>query len=79
MSLFRRREPLRAGRAGEDGSAVTNDPEPTRPAWDASGIHGLHRVREWDVVTTVEAPTVVGDRAEFVAVSARELVVDRRP
>ena len=23
---------------------MTDDPEPTRPAWDASGIHGLHRV-----------------------------------
>jgi len=54
---------------------VTNRPGPTRPAWDESGIHGLHRVRAWDVVTMVEAPTVVGDRAEFVAVSTRELAV----
>ena len=36
-------------------------------------------MREWDVVTTVEAPTVDGDRAEFVAVSARRARGRRRP
>ena len=55
------------------------EPDPTRPAWDTTGIHGLHRVREWDVVTTVEAPLLSGERVEFVALSANELVVEEGP
>jgi hypothetical protein len=78
LSLFRKREPLHARLAREGGMAF-GEPEPTRPAWDASGIHGVHRVREWDVVTTVEAPGVTGERVQFVAVSANELVVEEGP
>ena len=48
----------------------------TRPAWDATGIHGIQRVREWDAVVTVEAPEVEGDRAAFVALPAGDLVVE---
>jgi hypothetical protein len=55
------------------------EPEPTRPAWDVSGIHGLHRVREWDVVTTVEAAGVTGERAKFVAISPSEVVIEEGP
>jgi len=50
--------------------------EPVRPSWDAAGIHGLHRMREWDTVTTVEAPGLTGDRSEFVALSRDEFVVE---
>jgi hypothetical protein len=54
------------------------DPEPDspRPPWDASGIHGNHRARQWDAVTTVESPDLPGDRVGFVALPGGELVVD---
>jgi hypothetical protein len=55
------------------------DEEPPSPAWDAAGIHGLHRVREWDVVTTVDAPEIKGERAAFVALSGDEIVVEDGP
>jgi hypothetical protein len=51
-------------------------PEPTRPSWDEPGIHGRHRSRQWDAVTTLEAPDLPGDRVEFVALSPDEIVVD---
>jgi hypothetical protein len=41
-----------------------------------AGIHGLHRLREWDTVVTVEAPPLRGDRAEFVALPDGSLVVE---
>ena len=53
--------------------------EPARPPWDASGVHGLHRVRQWDVVTTVDAPELLGERAEFVALSRDEFVIQEGP
>ncbi len=53
--------------------------EPKRPPWDAAGIHGLHRVREWDVVKMVDAPELTGERAEFVALSRDELVIESGP
>lgn len=49
---------------------------PTRPAWDEPGIHGRQRARQWDTVTTVEAPELEGDRVTFVSLSPSELVVD---
>ncbi len=52
------------------------DTDAARAPWDASGIHGLHRVREWDVVTMAEAPELEGERVEFVAISPEELVRD---
>ena len=77
MSHFRRREPLhvRLARAGgvelqEDGVAAP------RPPWDAAGIHGIQRAREWDAVVTFDAPDVAGDRAEFVALPDGSLVVE---
>jgi len=78
LSLFRRREPLHIRLAREGGIALGGE-EPVRPAWDTTGIHGLHRVSEWDVVTTVDAPDVTGDRAVFVALSKEELVVEEGP
>ena len=50
-----------------------------KPAWDASGIHGLHRAREWDGVVTVEAPELKGNRASFVALPDGDLVVEDGP
>ena len=62
MTPFRRREPLHV-RLARDGGIPLGEPN-GRPAWDASGIHGLHRVREWDAVVTVSAPEVEGELEE---------------
>jgi hypothetical protein len=43
------------------------------------GIHGIHRAREWDVVATVEAPELPGERAAFVALPGGDLVVEEGP
>ena len=79
MSLFRKSEPLHVKLAREGGLTVLGNEESTAPAWDTAGIHGLHRVREWDVVTTAEAPELVGDRPVFVALSTNEVVVEEGP
>jgi len=50
-----------------------------RPPWDAAGIHGLQRAREWDVVDTVEAPELPGERSAFVALPGGALVVEEGP
>jgi hypothetical protein len=71
---FRRREPLHV-RLARDGGITLGEPEARGP-WDASGIHGLHRVREWDAVVTVAAPEVEGDRAAFVALPGGDLVLE---
>ena len=78
MTFFRRGEPLHVRLAREGGMQLTDD-EPARAPWDASGIHGLHRVKEWDVVTTVNAPEITGDRSAFVAVSRDEFVIEAGP
>ncbi len=46
---------------------------PRRPPWDDAGIHGLHRLREWDAVLTVaaEAP---GDELAYVALDDRVVI-----
>ncbi len=84
MGIFRRREPLHVTLAREggidllDGQQTGNPaapgPEPARAPWDVSGIHGVHRVREWDAVTMAKAPDLHGERLEFVAISAEELI-----
>jgi hypothetical protein len=75
VTPFRRRaEPLHV-RLARDGGIPLGEPEARAP-WDESGIHGLHRVREWDAVVTVSAPEVEGDRAAFVALPAGDLVVE---
>jgi len=78
VSLFRRREPLHVRLAREGGlEPPETEPETaTRPAWDAAGIHGIHRAREWDAVVTVEAPELPGDRSAFVALANGDLVVE---
>jgi hypothetical protein len=69
-----RREPLHV-RLARDGGIPLGEPEARAP-WNASGIHGLHRVREWDAVVTVAAPEVEGDRAAFVALPGGDLVLE---
>jgi hypothetical protein len=77
LTLFRRQEPLHVRLAREGG--IPLEEPPTRPAWDEAGIHGLHRVREWDAVVTLEAPDVEGDRAAFVALPNGDFVVEEGP
>jgi hypothetical protein len=50
-------------------------PHDPGPHWGEVGIHGLHRVREWDLVTTVEAPLVAGEEAWFVVLEGGRVLV----
>jgi hypothetical protein len=77
MGLFRRREPIHRRLARLGGL----NPEPVRPPdllgrLSGAGIHGLHRLREWDAVVTVDAPPIPGDRATFVSLPDRTLLVE---
>jgi hypothetical protein len=72
LGLFRRAEPLHVRLAREGGLELEEAGSP--PPWDAAGIHGLQRAREWDTVTTVDAPTQASERIEFVAVAPDEVV-----
>jgi hypothetical protein len=74
---FWRREPLHERLAREGAldreESVAGD---ARPRWGETGIHGIHRVREWDVVATAEAPDVPGDEVAFVALPDGSLLVE---
>jgi hypothetical protein len=48
----------------------------TQPISDLAVIHGAHRAREWDAVTTVEVPGIDGESVHFVALPEGGLVVD---
>ena len=76
MALFRRREPLHERLAREGGLRASPLPEAGPPGWMESGIHGVHRAREWDAVVTVEAEGVRGDRALFVALPDQTLLIE---
>jgi hypothetical protein len=79
VSLFRRAEPLHVRLAREGGLSLGDEPS-SRPApWDAAGIHGLQRPREWDAVVTAEAPGLEGERASFVALSRDVLLIEEGP
>ena len=54
-------------------------PHDPGPHWGEVGIHGLHRQREWDALTTVDAPEVVGDELWFVALADGRTVVEEGP
>lgn len=41
----------------------------TRPRWGEVGIHGVHRLREWDAVVTVDAAELEGDELELVVLA----------
>ena len=78
MRLFRRAEPLHVQLARAGGLTIDEDSRPRAP-WDESGIHGLQRLREWDVVVTVAAPELDGDRSRFVSLEDGRLVVEDGP
>jgi hypothetical protein len=75
VGLWRRREPLheRLAREGGLGGPPPLDP---RPAQLETGIHGVHRPREWDAAVVTDAPGVEGDSARFVALPDGSLVVE---
>jgi hypothetical protein len=60
---------FRPGGAGSAGDASSS-------GWMETGIHGVHRQREWEAVVAVEAEDVEGDRARFVALPDETLVVE---
>jgi hypothetical protein len=75
LGLFRRDEPLHVKLAREGGLEL-GEGSSAAPPWHVSGIHGVHRVREWDAVTSVDAPDVPGERLEFVALGPGEVACD---
>jgi hypothetical protein len=50
--------------------------EPAPPGWMETGIHGVHRARQWDAVVTVEVEGIEGDAVHFVALPDDTLLVD---
>lgn len=53
-------------------------PHDPGPHWGEVGIHGLHRPREWDAVTLVDAPGLAGDEAWFVVLEDGGVVAEPR-
>ena len=85
MGFFRRGEPIHEKLAREGGldfprgvnEAVGLPPIDARhPLWQVAGIHGVPRVREWDAVTSAEAPELPGDEADFVALADGTIFTD---
>jgi hypothetical protein len=90
VTRFWRRQPLHRQLAEQAGLAEGLDPPSSTPArglaadppgFDGeargeAGIHGVPRRREWDAVTTVEAPALLGDAVHFAALGDGTLVVD---
>jgi hypothetical protein len=75
MGLFRR-EPVHRKLAREGGLLSGPVPNDMLSRLAGAGIHGLHRLREWDAVVTVDAPPLEGERAVFVALSDGSLIVE---
>jgi hypothetical protein len=84
VPFFRRSRPLHEQLADEANLDIGQEPPEPRAftgflhdggRFDAAGIHGVHRQREWDTVATVEAE-VAGDRLEFAALPDGTLVVE---
>jgi hypothetical protein len=75
--MRRRREPLHE-RLAREGGLNLPDPAPhdPRPRWGESGIHGVHRPRQWDAVLVAEAPDLDADEVHFVALPDGSLLVD---
>ncbi len=84
MPFFRRSRPIHEELAEEGDLDIGQD----RPAprafsgflhneglFDAAGIHGIHRQREWDAVATVEAE-LPGERVNFAALPDGTLIVE---
>ena len=51
-------------------------PHDPGPHWGEVGIHGLHRPREWDAVSLVEAPALAGNETSFVTLPDGSYVME---
>ena len=85
MGLFRRGEPIHEKLAREGGldlprgvNEAAGPPaiDARHPLWQVAGIHGIPRVREWDAVTSAEAPELPGDETDFVALADGTIFTD---
>jgi len=85
VGLFRRGEPIHEKLAREGGldlprgvNEVALPPaiDPRHPLWQVAGIHGIPRVREWDAVTSAEAPALPGDETDFVTLADGTIFTD---
>jgi hypothetical protein len=72
-----KRKPLHE-RLAKAGGLLEPEGEDNRAPWDKAGIHGVHRPREWDEVTTVEAD-LEGERARFVVLPNDDIVIEDGP
>jgi hypothetical protein len=79
VGFFRRQESLHTRLAREAGLTTTAPVLDTRPPWQETGIHGLHRPREWDATVTADAPGIEGDAVRFVALPDGTLLVEEGP
>jgi hypothetical protein len=73
---FFRREPLHERLARQGGLGERPPQGAPRPLWQEPGVSGLYRPREADVVVTVDAEGVEGERAQFVALPDGSLLVE---
>jgi hypothetical protein len=76
VGLFRRSEPLHERLAREGGLITAPLGDPAPPGWMETGIHGVHRQREWDAVVAVDAEGIAGEAVHFVALPDNTLLVD---
>jgi hypothetical protein len=74
VPLFRR-ESLHE-RLAREGGLLEPEPTDTRPRWGETGIHGIHRPREWDAVSTANVSGLEGDQARFTVLPDGSLLVD---
>jgi len=72
-----RRKPLHE-RLAREGGLLDSPGEDTRAPWDKAGIHGVHRPREWDEVTTVDAD-LQGEQARFVVLPNDDILIEDGP
>jgi hypothetical protein len=72
---FWKRESIHERLAREGGMSGPPPLDPRPPSLE-TGIHGLHRPREWDAVLTAEAGDVEGDSAQFVGLEDGSLLVE---
>jgi hypothetical protein len=76
-----RREPLheKLAREGGLGQPAPLEPEPAHPlvgAFQAAGLTGIPRTREWDAVVVTEAPEIRGDEVDFVTLPDGSIIVE---
>jgi hypothetical protein len=88
VGLFSRKKPLHRTLADEVGLSLGFEPTAPPlgqaaqpPGWDGEqrgepGIHGVPRLRRWDVVESAAAPGLVGDEIAFAVLPDGTVIVD---